>query len=136
MADQISKAFWKGSYPVLAIITKKTVIIMYYIWDFLEEKLAIWMKTLALFIPQDPVYYTKMLSRVWLCNLMDCTPPDSSVHGISQARVLEWAAISFSRESFWTRDWTYISYMGRLILYYWTRNVTGKLIDRTTPNWS
>ena len=79
---------------------------MYYIWDFLEEKLAIWMKTLALFIPQDPVYYTKMLSSVWLCNLMDCTPPDSSVHGISQARVLEWAAISFPRGSSWPRDQT------------------------------
>jgi len=30
---------------------------------------------------------------------MDCSPPDSSVHGILQARVLEWVAISFSRGS-------------------------------------
>ena len=29
---------------------------------------------------------------------MDCSPPGSSVHGISQARVLEWVAISFSRD--------------------------------------
>ena len=29
---------------------------------------------------------------------MDCSPPDSSVHGISQARVLEWVAIAFSRK--------------------------------------
>ena len=29
---------------------------------------------------------------------MDCSPPDSSVHGISQARILEWVAISFSRD--------------------------------------
>ena len=29
-----------------------------------------------------------------LCNLMDCSPPGSSVHGILQARILEWAAIS------------------------------------------
>ena len=34
-----------------------------------------------------------MLSRVRLCNAMDCSPPGSSVHGISQARVLEWVAI-------------------------------------------
>ena len=34
-----------------------------------------------------------------LCNPMDCNIPDSSVHGIFQARVLEWAAISFSRGS-------------------------------------
>ena len=36
-------------------------------------------------------------------------PPDSSVHGISQARILEKVAISFSRGSFWPRDWTGIS---------------------------
>ena len=32
-----------------------------------------------------------------LCDPMDCSPPGSSVHGIIQARVLEWGAISFSR---------------------------------------
>ena len=31
-----------------------------------------------------------------LCNPMDCSPPGSSVHGIFQARILEWVAISFS----------------------------------------
>ena len=31
-----------------------------------------------------------------LCDPMDCNPPGSSVHGISQARILEWVAISFS----------------------------------------
>ena len=33
-----------------------------------------------------------------LCDPMDCSPPGSSVHGISQSRILEWAAISFSRD--------------------------------------
>ena len=37
--------------------------------------------------------------HVWLCNPMDCSPPGSSVHGILQARILEWAAISSSRGS-------------------------------------
>ena len=32
-----------------------------------------------------------------LCDLMDCSPPDSSLHGISQAGILEWVAISYSR---------------------------------------
>ena len=36
-----------------------------------------------------------------LCDPMDCSPPGSSVHGILQARILEWVAIAFSRESFW-----------------------------------
>ena len=39
-----------------------------------------------------------------LCNPMDYSPPGSSVHGIFQARVLEWVAISFSRGSFRPRD--------------------------------
>ena len=33
-----------------------------------------------------------------LCDPVDCTPPGSSVHGILQARILEWIAISFSRD--------------------------------------
>ena len=41
-----------------------------------------------------------------LCNSMDCSLPDSSVHGISQARILEWVAIPFSRGSSWPRDQT------------------------------
>ena len=43
-----------------------------------------------------------MLSRfsgVQLCYAMDCSPPGSSVHGILQARTLEWIAIYFSRGS-------------------------------------
>ena len=36
-----------------------------------------------------------------LCDPMDCSPPSSSVHGIFQARILEWVAISFSREFSW-----------------------------------
>ena len=34
-----------------------------------------------------------------LCDPMDCDPPGSSVHGILQARILEWVAVLFSRES-------------------------------------
>ena len=44
-----------------------------------------------------------------LCDPMDCSPPGSSVHGVLQARILEWVAISFSRGSSWPRDWTWVS---------------------------
>ena len=44
--------------------------------------------------------------------------PGSSVHGIFQARVLEWVAISFSRVSSQPRDWTHISCIGRGFLYH------------------
>ena len=46
-----------------------------------------------------------------LCNPMDCSPPGSSVHGIFLARVLEWVAIPFSRESSKPRDQTQVSCM-------------------------
>ena len=49
----------------------------------------------------------------------DCSPPASSVHGILQARILKWVAISFSRGSFWPKDWTHDSCIGRWILYHW-----------------
>ena len=53
--------------------------------------------------------YAQLLSHVWLCNPMDSRLPASAVHGISQARMLEWIAIPFSRGSSQPRDWTHIS---------------------------
>ena len=44
-----------------------------------------------------------------LCNPTNCSPPGSSVLGILQARILEWVAVSFSRNSSWRRDRTQVS---------------------------
>ena len=55
-----------------------------------------------------------------LCGHMDCSPPGSSVHGIFQARILEWVAVPTSRGSSQPRDQTHISCIGRQILYHWT----------------
>ena len=60
-----------------------------------------------------------VLSYVWLCNPMDCSLLGSYVHGIFQARILEWVAIFYSRASSRLRDWTCISCTGRRILYHW-----------------
>ena len=63
----------------------------------------------------------ELLSPVRLCDPMDCSPPGSSVHGILQARVLEWVAVSFSRSSSRHRDQTHVSYVsciGRRVLYH------------------
>ena len=63
-----------------------------------------------------------VLSHVRLCNTMSCSPPGSSVHGISQARKLEWIAISSSRGSSRPRDQTHVSCFsrtGRWVLYHW-----------------
>ena len=57
-----------------------------------------------------------------LCDPMDCSPPGSSVCEISQAKILEWVAISSSRGSSWPRDLICIlcfSSTGRQFLYHW-----------------
>ena len=54
-----------------------------------------------------------------LCDPVDCSPPGSSVHGILQAIIPEWVAISFSRGSSQPRGWTWVSCTGRWILYCW-----------------
>ena len=71
---------------------------------------------------------------VWcptLCDLMDCSPPGSSVHEISQARILEWVAIPFSRRSSWPKDQTCISCTGRQILYHWATREAPHTLNRS-----
>ena len=62
---------------------------------------------------------------------MDCSPPGSSVHGISQGRITEWVFISFSGGggggSSWPSDLTLVSCIGRWILYHWSPGKTPQL---------
>ena len=61
-----------------------------------------------------------------LCDRMDCSLPCSSIHGIFQARVLGWVAISFSRGSSLPRDWPRVfCIVGRRFTIWATREVTG-----------
>ena len=65
---------------------------------------------------------TYLLSCLTLCDPMDYRPPGSSVHGILQARILEWAATPSSRGSSRPKNQTLISYVsciGRRVLYHW-----------------
>ena len=70
-----------------------------------------------------------------LCDSIDCSLPGSSVHGISQAIILEWVAIFYSRASSWARDWTCvscISCIGNQILYHWD---TREALLASSMNW-
>ena len=62
---------------------------------------------------RERMYVALAQSRPALCDPVDCGPPDSSVHGILQAGILEWVAIPFSRASLQPRDRTHISCNGR-----------------------
>ena len=60
----------------------------------------------------SPHVYVKVLVAQLCPTLfdpMDCNPPGSSVHGILQAKILEWVAISFSRESFEPKNRTHVT---------------------------
>ena len=59
-----------------------------------------------------------------LCDPVDCSSPGSSVHGIFQARILEWVAISFSRGSFRPRDQTWVSCVAGRLFTIWGKCVT------------
>ena len=54
-----------------------------------------------------------------LCNPMYYSTPVSSVHGILQARILEWITIPFSRESSWPKDQTQVSYIAYRFFTVW-----------------
>ena len=60
------------------------------------------------------VFVTKFCPT--LCDPRDCSPPGFSVHEVSQARILEWVAISFFRGSSQSKDQTHISCTDRWIL--------------------
>ena len=73
-------------------------------------------------------------SCLTLCNPIDCSLPGSSDHGIFQATILEWVAISYSRGSSWPRDQTCVfclSWIGRQILYHCT---TWEALKRCLPD--
>ena len=79
------------------------------------------------------LYCVQLLSPVMSDSLwlVGYSPPGPSVRGIFQARILEWVAISYSRESSWSRDPTCISCIScisKQILYYWTTAPPGKPI--------
>ena len=68
------------------------------------------------------------LSLVWLCDAIDGSPPGSSVHGILQARILEWVAIPFSRGSSPPRDQTQASCTASRLFTVWA---TGEALYRS-----
>ena len=68
-------------------------------------------------------------SYLTLCDPMGCSPPGSSIHGISQVRMLQWVAIPFSRVSPQPRGWTQVSCLASRFFTIWTakENIIFKL---------
>ena len=78
-----------------------------------------------------------MLSCVWLfCDPMDCSPPVSSVHGILQARILEWVAMSSSRGSSRLGNWTMVSCISCIADGFFTTESSRKMCLLSLLPWS
>ena len=73
-----------------------------------------------------------------LCDPMDCSLPGSSLHGILQARVLEWVSISFSRESSQPKDQTWVSCIPGRCFNLWATRVAYPFSRESSPprNWT
>ena len=83
----------------------KEDVLPYQVYIDLLGKVVFWNKNIACTLKVKVTYPQSCLT---LCDPMDCSP-GSSIHGIFQARILEWVAISFSRRSSQPRDWTPVS---------------------------
>ena len=67
-----------------------------------------------------------------LCNPRHCSLPGSTVHGILQARILEWVAILFSRGSSWPKDGTRVSFIvGRFFTIWATKGSSYVCVSRS-----
>ena len=88
------------------------------IYDEISLRHLVWWILSAVNIP----LVLSVQSCPTLCDPINCSLPSSCVHGIFQARILEWVAIFSSRGSFWPRDQTCVScifFIGRRTLYHW-----------------
>ena len=75
------------------------------IWNQVTWNLCVFLS------PRSVCYFCYLVAQscLTLYDPMDCSLTGSSVHGVSQARILAWVAIYFSRGSSWPRDWSHVS---------------------------
>ena len=125
---RILKAFWRFTKNLLNFHSGRSLT-----WEieYLFVCLLFWVMILT--DPKKEKFYENYLensefvaccclvsqSCLTLCGPGDCSPPGSSILGISQARVLEWVAISFSRGSSPPRNWTQVYWIARRIHSHW-----------------
>ena len=101
---------------------------------FVKTSMNIWNFTVHILLNPGLENFEHYFTSVWderqsqsevaqlcltLCDPMDCSLPGCSLHGILQARVLEWGSISFSRRSSQPRDRTWVSRIGGRCFNLW-----------------
>ena len=112
-----------------------------YLFVFPHTYLNLWRLCRVWYLMSIPFYRSSDFSKVpliinvkvlvtqpcpTLCNPMDYSSPGSLVHGILQARILEWVDIPFSRASSPSRDWTQVFHIPGTYLTVWTTREANK----------
>ena len=111
--------FWPSN-PTLGIYYIDSYICLQVKWSMYRMFTAVLLVVAKAW--KQPMQVKVAQSCLTLCDPIDCSPPRSSFHGISQARILEWVSISYSRESSRPRDWTWVSCIaGRFFTIWDTR---------------
>ena len=117
---------WSGEYCFLITAYKMSWESCYYSWDQWYWNTG-QSCCFALLYSASQILHFSQIEKCVSCSVvsrslpsMDCGPPGYSVHGLPQARILKWVAISFSRGSSQPRDGThiYVPCIGRRILYH------------------
>ena len=126
-------AVWGGGsgskYVILRLSSKETIFSSFY-WSIVDLQRCVSFRYIAKWFsyththnkkPLEKAFFSRAFSLIvkvkvaqscaTLCNPMYCSPPGSSIHGILQARILEWVAISFSRGFSSPRDPTQVSHI-------------------------
>ena len=111
MKGGIDKATWADPPPVVLCALKSTVHIPVITYHCQWSRRGCEQPTArdALHAHLTSLSRSPWAKSCLTCDCMDCSLPGSPVHGVSQARVLEWVAISFSRASSSPREWTQVS---------------------------
>ena len=105
-------------FPLVQWLTIRIFIFPFLVFWIMAFIIAIFKRNILMLVKVK----VKSLSHIRLCDSMDCSPPGFSIHGVFQARVLEWVAISFSRESAPPRDQIQVSCIaGRCFTLWATR---------------
>ena len=110
---------WTSQSPKVHSSRLGSLLVSYILWAW---------KCVHLCTDKYPSLWFEFMCAKWLqscltvCDSTDCSPPGSSVHGILQARILEWVTMPSSRGSSWARDGNRISYVSctdQQVLYHW-----------------
>ena len=125
--DQTQVSRIAGRFFMLFFIwTDKTKLLLYSAGNYIQYLVANHNGKLYLKTMNIHMYVCVLVTQscLTICDPKDCSPWGSSVHGIPQARILQWVAIPFSRGSFLSRDRTWVSCIaGRFFTIWATREV-------------